>query len=308
LEENYNVGRLFKGGLAILKKKLQDINFAIIGLGLIGGSYAKALKNLKVKNIIGVDSNPIVAMMAKDEGVITETCIDSMEALQRADVIICALYPDAVTDFVKENVQNFKKNIIFTDVMGIKGDLLEEVDKFLGPGHDFVAGHPMAGREGQGYGQSAAEIFNGSNYIVVSRAQNKEENIAWLKSFAYALGCKDVVEVTPKEHDEIIAYTSNLPHVMAVALVNSESMNSNSKHFIAGGFRDATRVADINVALWADLFMHNRKNVVAEITKLQKQLGIWERALATGDREGIEHMMSIAKEKRKELFNAKNFR
>jgi len=308
LEENYNVIILVKGGLAILKKKLQDITFAIIGLGLIGGSYAKALKNLKVKNIIGVDSNPIVALMAKDEGVITETCIDSMEALQRADVIICALYPEAVTDFVKENVQNFKKDVIFTDVIGIKGNLLEQVDRLLGPGHDFVAGHPMAGREGQGYGQSAAEIFNGSNYIVVSRAKNKEKNIVWLKSFAYALGCKNVVEVTPKEHDEIIAYTSNLPHVMAVALVNSESMNSNSKHFIAGGFRDATRVADINVALWTDLFMHNRKNVVAEITKLQKQLEIWKKALATGDREEIEHMMCSAKEKRKELFNAKNFR
>ena len=166
----------------------------------------------------------------------------------------------------------------------------------------------MSGSVCQGFGQSAAVCFNDSNYIVVSRSNNKVENIAWLKSFAGTLGCKNVVEVSPKEHDAIVAYTSNLPHIMAVALMNSDSMNGNSKQFIAGGFRDATRVADINVDLWADLFMHNRNNVVSEITKLQKQLELWNEALLTGNREKIECMMRGAKEKRKDLFNAKNFR
>jgi len=294
--------------LFILQSKLQDITFGIIGLGLIGGSYAKALKNLKVKNIIGVDSNPIVAMMAKDEGVITENCNDSMEPLKRADVIICALYPAAVLNFVQKNAQYFKKVILFTDVMGIKGDILEQVDELLGAEQDFVAGHPMAGREGQGYGQSAAEIFNGANYIIVPRAHNNKDKIAWLKKFAYELGCKNVVEVTAKEHDEIIAYTSNLPHAMAIALINSDSMTPNNKYFIAGGFRDATRVADINVALWADLFVSNRKNVISEIAKLQKQLERWSNALEKGSKEDLEQMMLSAKEKRKDLFNAKNYR
>ena len=291
-----------------MQSKLQDITFGIIGLGLIGGSYAKALKNLKVKNIIGVDSNPIVAMMAKDEGVITENCNDSMEPLKRADVIICALYPAAVLNFVQKNVQYFKKDMLFTDVMGIKGDILEQVDELLGAEQDFVSGHPMAGREGQGYGQSAAEIFNGANYIIVPRAHNNKDKIAWLKKFAYELGCKNVVEVTAKEHDEIIAYTSNLPHAMAIALINSDSMTPNNKYFIAGGFRDATRVADINVALWADLFVSNRKNVISEIAKLQKQLERWSNALEKGSKEDLEQMMLSAKEKRKDLFNAKNYR
>ena len=291
-----------------MQGKLQDITFGIIGLGLIGGSYAKALKNLKVKNIIGVDSNPIVAMMAKDEGVITENCNDSMEPLKRADVIICALYPAAVLNFVQKNVQYFKKDMLFTDVMGIKGDVLEQVDELLGAEQDFVSGHPMAGREGQGYGQSAAEIFNGANYIIVPRSHNNKAKIAWLKNFAYELGCKNVVEVTAKEHDEIIAYTSNLPHVMAIALINSDSMTPNNKYFIAGGFRDATRVADINVALWADLFVSNRKNVISEIAKLQQQLERWSNALEKGSNEELEQMMFSAKEKRKDLFNAKNYR
>jgi len=294
--------------LVILQSKLQDITFGIIGLGLIGGSYAKALKNLKVKNIIGVDSNPIVAMMAKDEGVITENCNDSMEPLKRADVIICALYPAAVLKFVRENVQYFKEDMLFTDVMGIKGNILEQVDVLLGSEQDFVSGHPMAGREGQGYGQSAAEIFNGANYIIVPRAHNSREKVAWLKNFAYELGCKNVVEVTAKEHDEIIAYTSNLPHAMAIALINSDSMTPNNKYFIAGGFRDATRVADINVALWADLFVSNRKNVIREIAKLQKQLERWTNALEKRSNEELEQMMFSAKEKRKDLFNAKNYR
>jgi prephenate dehydrogenase len=294
--------------LVILQRKLQDITFGIIGLGLIGGSYAKALKNLKVKNIIGVDSNPIVAMMAKDEGVITENCNDSMEPLKKADVIICALYPAAVLNFVRENVQYFKENMLFTDVMGIKGELLGQVDELLGSEQDFVSGHPMAGREGQGYGQSAAEIFNGANYIIVPRPHNSAEKINWLKDFAYELGCKNVVEVSPKEHDEIIAYTSNLPHAMAIALINSDSMTPNNKYFIAGGFRDATRVADINVALWADLFVSNKKNVIMEIAKLQTQLERWSNALEKGDKEELELMMCSAKAKRKDLFNAKNYR
>jgi len=118
-------------------------------------------------------------------------------------------------------------------------------------------------------------------------------------------GCKRVVELTTKEHDAIIAYTSNLPHIMAVALVNSDSMHANTKYFIAGSFRDATRVADINAELWKDLFLFNKANVRAEIAKLQVQLNKWDKALADNDEQTLVTMMKEAKSKREDLFNAK---
>ncbi|MCH3915756.1 MAG: prephenate dehydrogenase [Acidaminococcaceae bacterium] len=289
-------------------KKIRETVFAIVGLGLIGGSYAKALRNLKAKKIIGVNRNKIVGLMAKDEGYIDELCDYNKPDLREADVIICAIYPNVFYDFVKNNVAAFKQDVLLTDAMGIKGDVPEKIDKVLGPDMDFVAAHPMAGREGKGYGQSAAEIFNASNYIIVKRASNTPEHIAWLTEMAKDMGCKNVVELTIKEHDSIVAYTSDLPHIMAVSLVNSDSLNDNTKYFIAGSFRDATRVADINAALWKELFLLNKENVLEEIRKFQDQLNAWTLALKNNDEEKLVTMMDRAKNQRKELFNAKNYR
>ena len=289
-------------------KKIRDTVFAIIGLGLIGGSYAKALRNLKAKKIIGVNRNKIVALMAKDEGYIDEFCELNSPKLREADVIICAIYPEVFYDFVQDNVKNFKTDVLLTDVMGIKGDVPDKIDELLGPDMDFVAAHPMAGREGKGYGQSAAEIFNGSNYIIVKRPCNKPEHLVWLTNLAKDLGCKNVVELTVREHDAMVAYTSDLPHIMAVSLVNSDSCKENTKYFIAGSFRDATRVADINASLWKELFLLNKENVLVEISKLQDQLQAWSKALEENDADALVAMMDKAKSKRKELFNAKNYR
>ena len=225
------------------------------------------------------------------------------ESLQEADVIIFAVYPAVICDFVKKNIQYFKPGVLLTDAAGIKGDIIEGIDDLLGPGMDFVAGHPMAGREGSGFAQSAAEIFDGANYIVVPRPCNDQENVTWLKEFAKVLGCKKVVEVSRQRHDQIIAYTSNLPHLLAVSLVNSKSMNDETKYFIAGSFRDATRVADINAELWTDLFLYNRENVLAEITSFQEQLARWTEALEKGDTEALKVMMQSAAGKRKALYN-----
>lgn len=226
-------------------KKLQDTVVAIVGLGLIGGSYAKALKSQKVKRIIGMDRNHIVSLMALDEGYVTELADEDPERLREADVIICCMYPGAFVPFVRDHVKYFKKDVLLTDVMGIKGSIPDQVDALLGPEMDFVPTHPMAGREGKGYSQSTSQIFQGANFILIHREGNRPEHREWLRNMAYELGCARVVELTVEEHDSIIAYTSDLPHVMAVSLINSDSMQENTKYFVAGSFRDATRVADI---------------------------------------------------------------
>lgn len=289
-------------------KNLQDTVFAIVGLGLIGGSYAKALKAQKVKRIIGMDTNHIVTMMARDEKYIDEMADDNPKLLGEADVIICCMYPSAFVPFVRDHVKDWKKDVLLTDVMGIKGKIPDEIDALLGPEMDFVPTHPMAGREGKGYSQSTLQIFQNSNFILIKRPNNRPEHEAFLRSMAYELGCGRVVELTVEEHDSIIAYTSDLPHVMAVSLVNSDSMQPNTKYFIAGSFRDATRVADINGKLWSDLFLLNKEPVLREINKLEAQLEHWKSALQQEDKEELEAMMDAAKKKRRDMFYGKNNR
>lgn len=289
-------------------KKLQDTVVAIIGLGLIGGSYAKALKAQKVKRVIGSDRNHIVSLMAKDEGYVDELADDKPELLREADVIVCCMYPSAFVPFVKANRQYFKPDVLLTDVMGIKGSIPDQVDALLGLDMDFVPTHPMAGREGKGYSQSTSQIFQGANFILIKRANNKPEHEEWLRNMAYELGCARVVELTVQEHDSIIAYTSDLPHVLAVSLINSDSMQENTKYFVAGSFRDATRVADINATLWSDLFLLNKGPVIQEINKIEQQLERWKNALQQDDTEELVAMMDQAKKKRRDMFYGKNLR
>lgn len=294
------------GRFGSMDKDLKDIVFCILGMGLIGGSYAKALRRLGVKKIIGVDFNQKILEQAVAEGIIDIPVCEPNPALAEADVIICAVYPGAILKFVEQNVAYFNSRVLLTDAAGIKGDLPEKIDALLGDEMDFVSGHPMAGREGSGLSRSAAEIFDGANYIVVPRPVNNRENIEWLKAFAAALGCSKVTEVSPKKHDKIIAYTSNLPHVLAVALMNSGSMNEDTKYFVAGSFRDATRVADINEELWTDLFLYNGGNVLEEIEKMQTELSRWSQALQKKDGDTLKAMMRSAAIKRKALNNAEN--
>ncbi len=287
-------------------KKLEDTVFAIVGLGLIGGSYAKALRNRGAGRVIGMNRNHIVSLMAKNEGYITDIADDQPELLGEADIIICAQYPGAFVPFVRDHVKYFRKDAVLTDAMGIKGDIPERIDALLGPEMDFVSAHPMAGREGRGYGQSSSRIFEGANFIIIKRPQNRRENVEWIRDIALEIGCGRVVELTAKEHDSIIAYTSDLPHIMAVSLINSESMNEQTKFFVAGSFRDATRVADINADLWTDLFLLNRGPVLAELDRLETQLQKWKKALVTEDRETLHRMMDTAKSRRRDMFYGKH--
>lgn len=285
-----------------LEKPLQDLTFAIVGLGLIGGSYAKALRNLKVRRIMGMDISHGIARACLNANMIDEIVEEDGSNLKEADVIICSVYPEAMVDFVRKNITCFAEGMLLTDATGVKGTIPCEIQAMLPEGCEFLSGHPMAGRQGSGLGMSDAAIFINSNYIIVPTDQNTPEAIAWLENFAKAIGCARSVKVSMKDHDKIIAYTSDLPHITAVALVNSASYNENTQYFIAGGFRDATRVADINPELWSDLFLSNRENVIAEIENYQKQLERWKQAIADNDRDALKEIMREAGPRRRMLY------
>ena len=284
------------------EKPLRDLTFAIVGLGLIGGSYAKALRNIKVRKILGMDISHGIARACLNANMIDEVIEADGSNLKEADVIICSVYPEAIVGFVRQNVQNFAEGMLMTDATGVKGTMPQDIQALLPESCEFISGHPMAGRQGSGLGMSDAAIFNNSNYIIVPTEKNSPEAVRWLEEFAKALGCARSVKVSTEDHDKIIAYTSDLPHITAVALVNSASYNENTQYFIAGGFRDATRVADINPDLWSDLFLSNRANVIAEIENYQKQMERWKKAIENNDREALKEIMREAGPRRRQLY------
>ena len=280
----------------------KDLSFAIVGLGLIGGSYAKALRILGARQIIGVDLSEATLAQAQQMGIIDLGMKAADERLSQADVVICAIYPEAIAGFIKNNVANFKPDVLITDVAGIKNNMITEVQAVLAPGMEFISCHPMAGRHSSGLGMADAAIFHNANYIIVPEKSNTEAAIQWLEAFAKALGCKNTVRVTPEEHDRTIAFTSNLPHVTAVALMDSASYNEKTKYFVAGSFRDGTRVADINPELWCALFLANKDKVADEIDKYMEQLELWRKALRAGDGEAMKALMRTSAARRKELY------
>ena len=284
------------------EKPLRELAFAIVGMGLIGGSYAKALRKLKVRRIMGMDISAGIAHACLNANMIDEVVEKDGSNLKEADVVICSVYPEAIVDFVRSNLGNFSEGTLLTDATGVKGTMPREIQEMLPDGCEFLSGHPMAGRQGSGIAMSDAGIFNNSNYIIVPTEKNTAEAIGWLERFAEAIGCARTVKVTMEEHDRIIAYTSDLPHITAVALVNSASYNENTRYFIAGGFRDATRVADINPELWSDLFLSNRENVIAEIENYQNQMERWKKAIVENDRDALKAIMREAGPRRRMLY------
>lgn len=283
-------------------KKLQELCFAIVGMGLMGGSYAKALRKLQVKKIIAVERDEAVLADVLSQGLADVGLSHPGAALGEADIIICAVYPEAVVNFIAAGVKFFKADVLLTDVSGIKKNIIARGQALLAPGMEFISGHPMAGREGRGLGMSDASIFRNANYIIVPESHNSPEAVRWLENFAKVLGCAHTVRVTPAEHDRTIAYTSNLPHVAAVSLVNSVSYSDKTKYFVAGSYRDGTRVADINPELWCTLFLANKECVADEIEKYMEQLALWRDALRAGDGEKLKAMMRQSRSRRRELF------
>lgn len=278
-----------------------DEVIAVVGLGLIGGSYAKGFRRLGAKRIMAFDIDERTLQDAERDGVIDEGYTAGCAALGDADVVIFCMAADAMIEFIRLHAPLFKKTALLTDVTGIKGQTAACIAPLLPPGVDFVSGHPMAGREGRGYAMSRAEIFDGANYIIVPDPANTGEHLEFVKNMAYALGCAYVVMVPPEEHDRLIAYTSSLPHVLATALVNSEAMSPKTKFFVAGSFRDGTRVADINAPLWTKLFLSNKENLLYEIHRFGEALQLFADMLEREDAPAMTRYLQQAAMRRREL-------
>ena len=304
VERVVRVTEPFRGGFRPEKGLIEwsRLSVAIVGLGLMGGSYAKAFRRLGVEQIIGIERNVEGLVEAQRQKIIDIPLVEPGPALRMADVVVLAIYPEAMVDYTKAMLPYLKEKVIITDISGIKNDMIAHIQEVLPDTMEFISGHPMAGRQASGLAMSDANIFHNANYIIVPSEQNTPEGIAWLETMARNLGCRNTVRVTPEEHDRTIAYTSHLPHITAVALIDSETFDDKSQFFVAGSFRDGTRVADINPELWANLFLANKEKVAEELDRYMEQLEIWRKALREGDAETMKELMRKSTARRKELY------
>ncbi len=273
---------------------------SIVGLGLIGGCYAKTLRD-EFDVIYGIDLDEKALSYAESEDIIDRGFIDPKTPLSESDLIVICLYPNLVEKFIEENKNNFKSDAVITDAVGIKGDLIDRVIKKLPLDIDFIGAHPMAGREVQGVWNSSEKIFHGANFIITPHPLNSDENLDLIEKLAYKMGFKSVSRITPKKHDEIISFTSQLTHAIAVALVNSDEKNFDTNVFIGDSYRDLTRIAMINEDLWDKLFMGNKENLIKKIERFEGSLDIIKDSLKTGDSESLKEEFRKSTLRRKEI-------
>ena len=280
---------------------IRDLNITIVGLGLVGGSFAKALKPLKPKNVWGVDIDRATLDKGVELSIIDRGYLKPKEALKNADIVIICLYPTLVKDFIIDNRDYFKKGAIITDVTGVKKTLVEDINSILPENVDFVFGHPMAGREKKGIEYSSAEVFKGANYIIIPNPRNNAESIEIVKWLAENIGFKNIIEISPQKHDEVIAFTSQLPHVLAVALVNSDDLNIDTGSVVGDSYRELTRIAQINSELWTELFIENKENLLQKIGVFEESIKRIKKGILEEDRDLLKAEFISSSERRKKL-------
>ncbi|WP_461206405.1 prephenate dehydrogenase [Clostridium sp. DL1XJH146] len=277
------------------------MNITIVGLGVIGGSFALALKDKGVGNVWGIDIDEETLSKAKNMEIINEGYTHAEIALANSDIVILCVYPRLVKKFVKDNSKYFKEGSIITDTSGIKHGLIEEVNALLPENVDFIFGHPMAGRERKGIDFASEKVYKGANYIITPNERNKEENIGLIHELLLKAGFGTISRLCPKEHDKQIAYTSQLPHAIAVSLINSESFQDETGKFIGDSFRELTRIAKINENLWCELFMENKENLIKQIEFFENELDKLKDSLLNDEDEKLKDLFRKSSKRREHI-------
>ena len=277
------------------------MNILTVGLGLIGGSFCKALKKYTDNRVIGTDKDKSVEERALSDNSIDETFSGDFSEI---DLIVICLYPDAAEKYFISVADKLKKGTVITDVCGIKGEFAEKMNTIaIENGLDYVGVHPMAGREFGGYENSIADLFQNSNFILTPFENSNEKAVEMLKKLAIEIGAKKLVVTTPYEHDKIIAYTSQLAHVVSSAYVKSPVIEKECG-FSGGSFQDMTRIATMNEEMWSTLFLQNKANLLDELNTLISNLNKYSKALEENDKEALSALIKEGKEIKKQ--NLKN--
>lgn len=279
------------------------MNIAIVGLGVVGGSLALALKGKENYNIFGLDINEDIINRAYELDMIDEGSVNAQDILYKSDVVIICLYPQALIKFLQKNKNNFKDNAILVDVTGIKGYILENVLENKPSNLDFIFTHPMAGREGKGIEFASAEVLKGANFLITPVEQNQEKNLSIVEQIAKDCGFGNISCISPEVHDKMIAYVSQISHVIAISLLNSDTQEYDTGKFVGSSYKGITRIANINQDLWAELLFGNKKNILDVIDNFVDQVQEVRECIANEDTEEIKKLFSNAFRIKREIID-----
>lgn len=278
------------------------MKIAIVGLGLIGGSLAKAIKKNTEAMVYGIDISGSTVAAA-----LAEEAIDGRiepEQLAMCDIVIVALYPEETIKFILENKENFRKDGIVIDCCGVKQSIVDAVETPLAEcGVRFLGCHPMAGREFSGFAYSLDNLFEKASFIMTPTDNTKMSAVKEISAFAYRIGFAKCVVSSPAEHDEIIAFTSQLAHVVSSAYIKSPALDKQAG-FSAGSFKDLTRVAKLNSDMWTTLFLMNKDALTTELDHIISALTDYRDCISGGDAETLHRLLQEGTELKEKSNNA----
>lgn len=286
-------------------KNLKELNYGIVGLGIMGGSIAKAIRqNILSQNgatgkILVCNRSTACLSQALADGVADKSFTSDRvyQMIPECDILYICLYPHATLEFMKEHKAEFKSGAIVTDISGVKGIFEKDMPSILRDDVDFIIGHPMAGGEKEGYAHSDAKFFINHNYILCPQDFNKPENLDLMRDFITEIGFSRITETTCSSHDDKIGFTSQLCHVIASALVESAE-DPEITAFGGGSFEDLTRIAMINAPLWTELFISNKEKLCAHIDNFQAKLNEMKTSIQNEDSESLKKFLEQTREDR----------
>ncbi len=275
----------------------KDTNILIIGLGVIGGSYAMALyKQGYMVNCITLNQADIDYALERNM-ISSGATAENKEMISQADLIILAIYPDDCIRWVEENREYIKSTAILTDVSGVKECIVEPIQDLLGDRAEFISAHPMAGREQSGVEFSDDRVFKGANFIITPTERNTREAIELCRELAQILGFSRISILSPKEHDKMIAFLSQLTHCIAVTLMTANQTPDMEK-FTGDSFRDLTRIAKINDLMWSKLFLANKQALLNEMDCFIAEFLKFRNFLENDDADSMRDMMKLSTARR----------
>lgn len=275
----------------------------IVGLGLLGGSYARGLKRYGF-HISAITKEQSSIDYALKEGIIDQGATAPDERIiGEADLVIFALYPHVFVEWIEQNQALFKSGALITDVTGVKRSIVYKIQDMLRPDVEFIAAHPMAGREVSGVENSTEKMFADANYIVTPTDKNTDDAISTCMELGRLLGFANVTALSPEQHDEMIGFLSQLTHCIAVTLMTCND-SENMEKFTGDSFRDLTRIARINDLMWSELFVSNKDVLLDQMNKFMDKFNELKTMLETDDIDGMREMMRHST-RRRALFDKK---
>ncbi len=278
-------------------------NILIVGLGLLGGSYAKILKRFGF-NVSAITKEQSSIDYAIKENIIDEGSIVIDEKLiGNADLVVFALYPHVFVEWIEKNQHLFKSGALITDVTGVKRSIIYKIQGMLRNDVEFISAHPMAGKEVSGVENSSDRMFIGANYIVTPTEKNTPKAIQTCLELGKLLGFSNVTTLSPEEHDEMIGFLSQLTHCIAITLMTCND-KENMEKFTGDSFRDLTRIARINDLMWSELFVANKDVLLEQMNLFINKFNQLKTMLETEDIDGMRKMMQHSTARRA-LFDKK---